>query len=226
MIRIILTLFLLNSIICITIGQEISGIDRLEWKSIEHVKGLNTESINRIEAKRHEINEILWYDEESIGKCVVNFQSIGFNRKINQALQVKDTISTPFKINFRWFLADIPEDGSSFEKNYFISDSLTDAEIDLHTLTINNIIPIGFQIYFENNYFSSRMFTDSENGTVQYFYPINQLLKQEIFQNQVQGILSAQYKFTELDSWQNRELHELGEFFEVEIQYQYKMKNE
>ena len=99
-------------------------------------------------------------------------------------------------------------------------------EIDLHTLTVNTLIPLGFQIFFENDYFSSRMFTNSEDEKDAFLYPINQTLKQEIIENKVKGILKAEYKFSEKDSWQKRELHQLGELFEVEIEYQYNMKNE
>ncbi|MBK8851802.1 MAG: hypothetical protein IPN73_16860 [Saprospiraceae bacterium] len=224
--RIIFTLVILILLNFKTIGQIISDADKLEWKVIDNAQNLQTKSIDRIGQYSDDLINYLWYDEESIGKCAVSFNSMDFNKNLNQAFQFEDTISTPFKINFRWFLDDKPEDGSSFEKNYFISDTLDSVEIDLHTLTVNTLIPLGFQIFFENDYFSSRMFTNSEDEKDAFLYPINQTLKQEIIENKVKGILKAEYKFSEKDSWQKRELHQLGELFEVEIEYQYNMKNE
>jgi len=222
----ILTLFLLNFNLCFSLGQEINGIDSLEWKVFENVKNLHTESINRIAEQSNKITDLFWFDDESIGKCVVSFTPAEFNRKLNLAFNIEDSTSTPFKINFRWFHYDKPEDGSNFEKSYFISDSLANSEIDLHTLTINNVIPLGFQIYFENNYFSSRMFTDDENEIPQYFYPVNQTLMQETTEFNVKGILMAEYNFSGNEFWQNHDLHQFGELFKVQIQYQFKMKNE
>ncbi|MEZ5050057.1 MAG: hypothetical protein R2766_10445 [Saprospiraceae bacterium] len=58
----------------------------------------------------------------------VSFTPAEFNRKLNLAFNIEDSTSTPFKINFRWFHYDKPEDGSNFEKSYFISDSLANSK--------------------------------------------------------------------------------------------------
>ncbi|MBK7009815.1 MAG: hypothetical protein IPH36_14885 [Saprospiraceae bacterium] len=74
--RIIFTLVILILLNFKTIGQIISDADKLEWKVIDNAQNLQTKSIDRIGQYSDDLINYLWYDEESIGKCAVSFNSM------------------------------------------------------------------------------------------------------------------------------------------------------
>ncbi len=210
-------------------GQNASSIDSLEWKEIQIIDDVNLESIKRIDDKENKTIKKFWYNtiiDTSIGKCTVSFSDtnivMGLNSKDN--FNISDTKVTPFIIYYQNGLTEKPQSGTWFDAQYFKADTGEPGDWDWHTLGVMTVIPIGFQIFFEDNYFKSRMFLANKNDNLGFFKPYKEALLQNTKNGFVKGRLISEYYLSGLDKIQKRLFMDNLKKIKIVIEYEYKNK--
>jgi len=227
LISVLITL-ILSTIQNYSFGQDASSIDSLNWNEIQIESGIQLEDIKRLDNRENRTIEKFWYYtliDTSIGKCTVRFKNSNINKILNskEFFNIADTVATPFIICYQNGLTEKPQAGTWFDPHYFYSDTGKSGNWDWHTIVITTVLPLGFQIYFEDNYFKSRMFLASDEKSSGFLIPIKEKLFQNTHNGIVKGKLISIYNIAELDRIQKRLFTSGLEKIEITIEYEYKL---
>ena len=210
------------------IGQEQGecSINSLEWKKIVTEKSINLKGINRIDLRGNKMIENNWYDTtflDPIGKSMV---STHIFKKFNTAWGI-DTIGTPFMIYYQNGLSERPEAGNWLDSHIFTISTGEPIDIDWHTIVIASFHHLGFQIFFEGNYFKSRMFLAVGDKGTEFIKPYSEKLFQSRDNGTVKGKLISAYYLNEFEC----DLKKMFEFdhdideVEIIIEYEYNISD-
>lgn len=207
-------------------GQDACSIDSLEWKEIQTIDYIVLEGIRRIDDKENNTIKKFWYNAEidnSIGKCTVSFSDtnfvIGLNSEDN--FNISDTIVTPFLIYYQNGLTEKPQSGTWFDVHYFKSDTGEPVDWDWHTIVVMSPFRFGFQIFFQDNYFKSRMFIPSKSESSRLIKPDKENLIQNTKDGFVKGQLISEYDLSGLDKIQKRFFRDNLKEIKIQIEYEY-----
>jgi hypothetical protein len=202
-------------------------VDSLVWKKSKMVDELKQLNLSRIENLNSNGVKEFWENSmnETVGKCVVSILGSNINRVLNSSdgYNIKDSISTPFFVYYQSDLSEKPEAGSWYENTYLILDTTTRKTLskDWHTIVITGVLPFGFQIYFENEQFKSRMFIYSNEDELIYLIPIEENLLQLKSSSKENCTLLAKYNLpggqNEIENVFGTSAHEISVEIEIEM---------
>lgn len=204
-----------------------SQINELEWKKVTVVKENDLDNLFRFEKSNSptikEFMGIIF--ESSSGKCVVTFKDCKINNVLNSpdGYNIPDSVSTPFFIYYQAGLNEQPEAGSWDEQIFSSVVSGTDkpSGVNWHTIVITGLLPIGFQIFFEDNHFKSRMFLGIGTEKPTFITPLEENLVISKTDKYERGNLLANFDLSKVpslsDSFIGEKLGEITVGIEYEI---------
>ena len=164
-----------------SIGQYSTSCNTLKWKKVHIHPDIQLQDINRIDKKKNKTIGKFWdksINDMSIGKCTVSFKNSTINSVLNseKSFNIPDSTATPFIIYYQNGLTDKPQAGTWFDTEYFDANTVNPIDFDWHTLVVMTYIPFGFQIYFDDNYFKSRMYIAGKEKSVVFLTPTTEEL--------------------------------------------------